>query len=263
MRWDYKKDIKYDKIDVDSIKDNKYLFKNLVIASFIEITSDVYDMNLSKFYEGDEEMVNWLNNTWEEEEIQHGASLKKYINRVWPEFDWDKHYEVFRKNYLPFCKVEFLEPTRAREMIARMVVETGTSTLYKAIANYAKDLNEPVLVDLALKISKDEVYHFEMFEKVFKKYKEEEKLSRTDIIKILYDRLKEINNEDVKIAFDAVNDDNEDYAKFLEKTKGFAKKYYPYKMATKMFMRPLGLNSMLENMIATTISPAFKILGIG
>jgi hypothetical protein len=34
-------------------------------------------------------------------------------------------------------------------------------------------------------------------------------------------------------------------------------------MATKMFMRPLGLNSMVENAIASTISPAFRILGIG
>jgi rubrerythrin len=238
MRWNYKTDIKYDKINTDLIKDNKYLFKNLVIASFIEITSDVYDMNLSKFYEGDEETVNWLNNTWEKEEIQHGDSLKKYINTVWPEFDWDKHYKIFRNNYLPFCKVEYLEDSRAKEMIARMVVETGTSTLYKAIANYAKEINEPVLEDLALKISKDEVYHFEMFEKVFKKYKKEENLSKTDIIKVLYDRLKEINNEDIKIAFYAVNDDNENYEKFLENIKKLAKKHYPYKMATKMYNVP-------------------------
>jgi len=262
MKWNYEIDIKFNEINVESVKDNKYLFKNLVIASFIEITSDVYDMNLSKFYEGDEETVSWLNNTWEPEEIQHGASLKKYINTVWPEFDWNKHYEVFKTNYLPFCKVEYLEPTRAKEMIARMVVETGTSTLYKAIANYAKDLNEPILVDLALKISKDEVYHFEMFEKVFKKYKDEEKLSRADIVKILYDRLKEINNEDVKIAFDALDDKN-GYDKFMEETKVIAKKYYPYKMATKMFMRPLGLHSMVENAIVSTVSPAFRILGIG
>jgi hypothetical protein len=26
MRWNYEKDIKYDEIDKDSIKDNKYLF---------------------------------------------------------------------------------------------------------------------------------------------------------------------------------------------------------------------------------------------
>jgi hypothetical protein len=96
-----------------------------------------------------------------------------------------------------------------------------------------------------------------------KKNKKEENLSKTDIIKVLYDRLKEINNEDIKIAFYAVNDDNENYEKFLENIKKLAKKHYPYKMATKMFMRPLGLNSMIESAIASTISPAFRILGIG
>jgi len=261
MKWDYEKDIPYSDIAVNNIKDNHYLLQTLIVASFIEITSNVYEKNLSIYYKGDTPTVKWLKETWEPEEVQHGKSLRKYIKTVWPDFDWKKHYEIFLKNYLPLCRVDALEPTKAREMIARMVVETGTSTLYKALANYAKELNEPVLEDLCHKISKDEVYHFEMFEKVFKKHKEEEKLSKKDIIKILYDRLKEINNEDVKIAYEALEDD-ESYDDYMKQTSNFAKKYYPYKMATKMFIRPLGLNSNVENVIASTVTPAFKILGI-
>ena len=261
MKWYYEKDIAYGDIDINKVKNNTYLFKTLVIASFIEITSHVYEQNLNKHYENDNETTQWLEQIWEPEETQHGKSLKQYINIVWPWFEWEKHYNIFTENYLPLCKMEALEPTRAGEMISRMVVETGTSSLYKALANYAADLNEPVLEDLASKISKDEVYHFEMFEKVFKKYKDEQKISRNDIMMILYARLREINNEDIKIAFESIQSE-QSYDEYIHQTKLFAKQYYPYKMAAKMFIRPLGLNKAMEKSIAVIVTPAFKILGI-
>lgn len=261
MKWNYEKDINYNDIDIDKMKDNIFLFKLLVIASFIEITSHVYEKNLIEYYKNDGETTQWLQDTWEPEEIQHGKSLKKYINTVWNEFDWEKHYNIFGENFIPLCKVEDLEPTYSGEMIARMVIETGTSTFYKALVNYAKDLNEPVLEDLASKIAKDELYHFEMFVKVFKKYKEEENISKNDITKILYSKLKEINNEDIKIAYEAIKSD-QNYDEYIQQTKQFAKKYYPYKMATKMFIRPLNLHKSMENIITTIVSPAFRILGI-
>lgn len=260
-RWNYERDIAYDKIDKTKIKDNDFLFKLLTIASFIEITSDVYDKNLSEYYKDNKEVVQWLNSVWEVEEIQHGKALKRYINEVWPEFNWQEAYERFRKNYLPLCKLEALEDTKAKEMIARMVVETGTSTAYQAIAAYAKDLGEPILEQLAKNISKDEVYHYEKFEEVYKYYKEKEKLSTTEIIKLLYKRAKEINNEDIRIAYEAL-EANESYEDYMKEVQKFAKKYYPYKMAIKMFVRPLGLSKVTENIVATSIQPIFKILGI-
>ena len=48
----------------------------------------------------------------------------------------------------------------------------------------------------------------------------------------------------------------------MKEVSQMAKKYYPYKMATKMFIRPLGLNRAVESAFATVVSPAFKILGI-
>ena len=261
MKWYYDKDIAYTDIDVDMIKENIYLFKTLVIASFIEITSHIYERNLNKHFKNDNETTQWLQQVWEPEETQHGKSLKRYISTVWPEFDWEKHYKIFTESYLPLCNMGALEPTRAGEMIARMVVETGTSSLYKALANYAIDLNEPVLRDLASRISKDEVCHFEMFEKVFKKYKDEQKLSRNDIMMILYARLREINNEDIKIAFESIQSE-QSYDEYIHQTKLFAKQYYPYKMAAKMFIRPLGLNKGMENTVIAIAAPAFRILGI-
>ncbi len=259
-KWDYKK-IDYESIDAKGLKDNKFLFDIVSTASFIEITSNVYEKNLAEFYKEDEELTKWLRNTWEPEEIQHGKSLRKYIKTIWKDFDWDKAYENFKKEYVPLCKLEYLQESEAREMLARMVVETGTSTFYKALSKYAKDLNDPILEQLSINISKDEIYHFEIFEEAFKKYSKKENISKADIIKILYARLKEANSEDVKIAFNSINPD-EKYEEFNKTVKKFAKKYYPYNMAIKMFIRPLALNRFVENATAASLQPAFKILGI-
>ncbi len=258
--WDYKK-IDYNAIDNEKVSENKVLFQLITIASFIEITSDLYEKNLVEFYKGDTDIVTWLENTWEPEEVQHGKALKKYIQTVWPNFDWEEAYKKFRDEYGALCTIDEFQPTRAKEMLARMVVETGTSTFYKAVNRYATELDEPILAGIATNISKDEIYHYDIFEEGFKKYNEEEKLSRTDITKIIYARLKEANDEDVSIAFKHINS-NASFDEFKKEIKHFAKIYYPYNMSVKMLMRPLRLNKYVENATASTIEKALKVLGI-
>ena len=146
-------------------------------------------------------------------------------------------------------------------MLARMIVETGTSTLYKALGAYAKDRDEPVLVQICHNIHKDEVYHYDNFEEGFKKYNKQEKLGKIDITKIIYSRLREANDEDIAIAFKYIRN-GEDYETFRKLIGTFSKQYYPYNMATKMLMRPLQLNKYLENATASTVQGALRILGI-
>ena len=259
-RWNYE-NINYEEINKENIKNNEFLFTLLAIASFIEITSDVYENNLKYFYEGDKQITNWLEEIWEIEEIQHGKALRKYVESVWSDFDWEEAYKNFRNEYIKYCTIEEFQPSKAREMLARMVVETGTSTFYKAINAYAKDLNEPVLATIAHNIHKDEVYHYEVFNKGFLKYNETENLNRKDIIKVIYARLKEANDEDVATAYKYIKSDN-DFEAFHKNLKQLAKNYYPYKMAVKMLMYPLKLNRYVENVTASTLKGALRVFGI-
>ncbi len=268
MRWHYE-DIDYASINIEAIRDIDFLFYLIASASFIEITSDVYEKNLATFYAGDNDVVSWLENVWEPEELQHGKALRKFVQTVWPEFDWQKAYDRFKELYLPHCTLDEFQPSRAREMLARMVVETGTSTFYKAIENYSKDLDTPILAQIAHNISKDEVYHYDNFEEAFKKYNETEKLSRSDIIKTIYDRLKMVDAEDGRLAYQAIYETrtgkefrDELYEEHKAKVRKFAKKYYPYKMAIKMLLRPLQLNRTVESVSVPVIQGALKVIGI-
>jgi len=259
-KWDYRQ-IDYGAVDAERIRGNDELFNFVAIASFIEITSDIYEKNLVSYYEGDEELTGWLSEVWEPEELQHGQALRHYIATVWPDFDWEAAYRGFREEYGAMCKIDAFQPTRGTEMLARMVVETGTSTFYKALRAFAESLDEPVLAKIAENISKDEVYHFEHFESGFRKYNETEKLSRFDISRIIGTRLREASDEDIKVAFSHIRP-GVPLETLKLSMKKFAKKHYPYTMAVRMLMRPLRLNPLVESATAATLRGALKVLGI-
>jgi len=268
-KWSYENDIAYDKIDISKVQGNDFLFNLLAIASFIEITSDTYAVNLSDYYKDCDEAVTWLNDVWELEEVQHGKALRMYVNQVWPDFNWQKSYDIFLKSYLPLCGVESFQPTQAKEMLARMIVEMGTSTFYRALEEYSKDLKEPILGRLAYFINKDEVNHYGYFDHYFKYYNKHEKNGRSDIVKVIIHRLKEANDEDVKLGFYAVHENvdsnqsqEEAFESFHQSISEYAKKYYPYNMAIKMMLHPLDLNSMVASTVTPVLKQAMRILGV-
>ena len=268
-KWDYEKDINYENINVSKIKDNEFLFFIVSISSFIEITSETYANNLIEYYKDNEEATNWLKNSWEIEEIQHGKALKRYVNTVWPEFDWGKAYNRFLESYLPLCNLEALQPSKGLEMVARMIVETGTSTFYKTLERYSNSLNEPILEKIAHYIHKDEVNHYSYFNKFYKYYNEKEKISRKDILKVIINRLKDMNDEDIELAYQAVYEtlynkkyDPKSYDLFHKEINKMANKYYPYNMAIKMMLNPLRINSIIEASMVPVIRTAMRVIGI-
>ncbi len=269
MKWDYMKDIDYSAIDIIKVRENHFLFYLLTIASFIEITSETYAENLSDYYYDNPEAVKWINDSWQKEEVQHGKALRNYILHVWPEFTWEKAYDRFLELYLPLCNTDSFQSTKGLEMLARMIVETGTSTMYKAFEDYAKSFNEPVLAHLSHCIYKDEVNHYGYFDRYFKYYNESEKLERKEILKVIVQRLKEARSEDIEMGYQSMYEiensgvyNPTSYEIFKKELKKLAKKHYPYSMAIKMMMRPLNLNKVVEMSVVPVVRGAMKILGI-
>ncbi len=119
------------------------------------------------------------------------------MQHAWPDFDWDTAYRSFLDEYATYCKVELLAPTRALEMAARCVVETGTATYYTALA---RSTTEPVLRDLASRIAADEVSHYKHFYRFFRRYREAEGLGRARVLATVSKRTLELKSEDADCA---------------------------------------------------------------
>lgn len=190
-------DLDFSSIDVARVRDDENLFYLVTCGSFIESGSDMYTNNLIELFDGDVEVQDWLRHKWEIEETQHGHALRAYVEYVWPEFEWDRTYKEFLAEYAQYCKVELLEPTRTQELAARCVVETGSSTTYRAIA---RSVDEPVLKKLLNWLADDEVNHYKYFYQHFQRYREQEKMGRARILMTLCRRTLEMKNEDSDCA---------------------------------------------------------------
>lgn len=251
-RWSLA-DIPYDRIDRSVVADDEQLFFLVAAASFIEITSDTYTRNLIEFCAGDDEVVDWLENGWQHEEVQHGAALRRYVETAWPSFDWEASYRSFHDEYMQFCAVDLLAPTRSLEMVARCVVETGTSSFYRMLSDASP---EPVLRRLAGFISVDEVQHYKSFYRFFRLYAEREHPSRVDVMRQLVHRLRVIDAEDASIAFKHVRmtsrpDEplgDDEYVTFRRGLQPIARRHYRYEPAVKMLLKPLRLPGIATRM---------------
>jgi hypothetical protein len=254
-------EIAYGSIDVARVREHRTLFYLVASASFIESGSDLYAGNLAQYYADQPEAAHWLIHHWEREELQHGRALRHYVETVWPEFDWERGYARFFEEYSVTCSIDQFEPTQALEMVARCVVEMGTATFYRAIAQAAAEANEPVLRDLASRISTDEVRHYKHFLRFFNECNAREGVGRARVLKALASRLREIKNEDSMIALRNVlriergQEDvpEADVRALNSRVSTLVRSHLPIDMAAKMLMRPLRLRPVIERSIRTPL----------
>lgn len=246
--------IEFDHIAHDRIVNEDTWFYVLAAASFVESFSDLFTHNLLDHMQGDTEACLWLRERWEPEEMQHGRALRRYVETVWPAFDWQAAFDGFQADYRPYCKPELLEPTRALEMVARCVVETGTSGLYGLLQQISP---EPVLATLVGHIRNDEVGHYKYFYQFYLRYREAEQPSRWQVARVLRERLGEIGQEDaylaVKNAFEIRNPGQkfslENFQRFQHTAGHWARETYPYEMTVKMLLKPLRLPNFINRMM--------------
>ena len=191
-------------------------------------------------------------------------ALKRYVQTAWPDFDWEAAYRLFFAEYSQCCTVEQLAGTRALEMAARCVVETGTATFYRMLSDLSR---EPVLKRLAAEISADEVRHYKHFYRYFQRYRSVEQPSRVSILRALLNRAAEVESEDAFYAFKAVFSvcnpgiefHKSDYVAYRDSAMQLTKSHFPHGMAVKMLLKPLGLNPVVGRAMLPAITSAMRL----
>ncbi|HEX8980150.1 MAG TPA: ferritin-like domain-containing protein [Parasulfuritortus sp.] len=263
LRW-LVDDLPFGQVDRSRVIDDIDLFYFLTGASFIEITSDLYTRSLIEYYQGDQAVTDWLQDEWQLQELQHGVALRRYVEAVWPEFDWARAYADFYRAYAPLCRSDLLGPTRGLELAARCVVETGTATIYTMIRDLT---DEPVLRRLTDLIRTDEVSHYSYFFRHFKRYRADEGLGRVQVVRALWGRVSEIDDEDAWHAFRSVhhvaghdNDTETAYRAYRQRVNERMRAYYPYGMAATMLLKPLALNPQLQRLAVPVLSAGARRL---
>jgi rubrerythrin len=142
---------------------------------------------------------------WGREEAQHGRSLGRWAEMADPNFKLEEAFARFRKGYTPahFAVTEdsSVRGSRRGEMIARCVVESGTSSYYSAIRDAT---DEPVLEEISGRIAADEYRHYKLFYDTLNAQSEPD-LSFWKKLWIAVGRVRESDDDELAYAFYCAN----------------------------------------------------------
>jgi hypothetical protein len=177
-------------------------------AALVEYNGGAYAHHLCRVFAGDPDFSANAER-WGEEEVQHGAALARWAQLADPDFDFDAAVTRFRAGFQPdFDSDRSRRGSLAGEMLARCIVETGTSSYYTALREAA---GEPVLQEICRHIAADELRHYRLFYKTMNAYQARRRLGLWTRLRIALGRVIEADDDELAYAYYAANEADMDY----------------------------------------------------
>ncbi|MGE0652677.1 MAG: ferritin-like domain-containing protein [Alphaproteobacteria bacterium] len=180
------------------------LVKLVKAASMVEHNARDYAAYLCNVFH-DDPAFQKLAQDWAEAEVQHGRTLGRWAALADPDFDFQARFKRYTDGFrVPIDVSTSVRGSLTGELLARCVVETGTSSHYTAIRQAT---SEPVLHDLCGRIAADELRHYKTFYELSKRYLEMEQLGLGSRLRVVVGRIVETQDEELAYAYYAANDE--------------------------------------------------------
>jgi hypothetical protein len=174
-------------------------------------------------------------------------ALGRWAQMADPSWNFDAAFERFRKGYqLPLDAEGSVRGSQAGEMMARCIVETGTSSYYSALKDAT---DEPVLKQICTNIASDEFRHYKLFFDHLGRCLERDKLSKLRRLRIGWGRLAESEDDELAYAYFAANEPDGSVYDRKRAMRAYARRAYPLyrpfhvRRAMAMVLKAVGLES--------------------
>lgn len=173
-------------------------------AAMVEKNAADYALYLGSVFHDDPDFSAAANN-WAVEEEQHGDALGRWASIADPAWDFGAAFARYRDGYRINTAVDAsIRGSRTGELIARCMVETGTSSYYTALG---EQTTEPVLKEVCRLIAADEYRHFKLFYDHMKRYLAREDLSFAKRLRVAAGRIGESEDDELAFAYHCGNED--------------------------------------------------------
>ncbi len=140
---------------------------------------------------------------WAEEEVQHGEALGRWASLADPGWDFEAAFARYREGYrIALDATASIRGSRAGELIARCMVETGTSSYYTALA---ESTDEPLLGRICAQIAADEFRHYKLFYDHLRRYLGRERIGLPRRLRIAAGRIGESEDDELAFAWHCAN----------------------------------------------------------
>jgi rubrerythrin len=249
-------DVAWDRFDPDSV--DPATVPLVKAAAMVERNGREYAVYLSRVFRDDPDFRASADN-WAVEEVQHGDALAKWAELADPGWDFAAAFERYRSGYA--IKVDANASIRGSltgELIARCMVETGTSSFYTALGEATK---EPVLKQVCKLIAADEYRHFKLFYDHMRRYLSREKLGMATRLRIALGRIGESEDDELAYAYYCGNEPESRVfqharciAAYMAPAMGFYR-YHHIERSTGMVLKAVGLPPRGRvSRVATTVA---------
>lgn len=196
-------DIQWSRFDASKVDPG--LLQAVKAASLVEYNAPEYVVYLKRVFKDSGAQTLADIDRWGVEETQHGLALGRWAEMADPSFDFKAAFARFREGYkAPHFftgDATSVRGSRRGEMVARCVVEAGTSSFYSAIREAAE---EPVLKEVAGRIAADEFRHYKLFYETLQTQDEPDLPFWKKLI-IALTRVNESDDDELAYAFYAAN----------------------------------------------------------
>ncbi|HEX5326997.1 MAG TPA: ferritin-like domain-containing protein [Acetobacteraceae bacterium] len=172
-------------------------------AAMVERNGTDYAVYLNRVFHDDPDFRQAAD-YWAEEEVQHGDALGKWASLADSGWDYRAAFARYQAGYrLPLDAEASVRGSRTGELIARCMVETGTSSYYTALADAAA---EPVLAQICRHIAADEFRHFKLFYDHMRRYLGRERIGLPRRLAIAAGRITESEDDELAFAWHCGNE---------------------------------------------------------
>lgn len=229
----------------DPAKVDPELIPLVKAAAMVERNGGDYARYLNGVFRDDPDFRRAADN-WAVEEIQHGDALGHWAMRADPTWDYAAAFERYRAGFQIGVNADAsIRGSRTGELIARCIVETGTSSYYTALGEATA---EPVLREICRLIAADEYRHFKLFYDHMKRYLAREDLSFLQRLRVAASRIGETEDDELAFAFHCANEDpaqGYDHERCLAGYMGRAMGFYRHRhidRGVRMIFKAIGLD---------------------
>lgn len=195
-------DIAWDRFDAARL--DPALVPIVKAAAMVERNGVDYGAYLGRVFHDDPAFRAAADN-WAGEETQHGDALGRWAELADPAWSFEAAFARYKSGYkLPLEGADSsLRGSRTGELIARCIVESGTSSYYSALADATE---EPVLKQVCRQIAADEFRHFKLFYDHMRRYLARERIGFLRRLRIALGRVGESEDDELAYAFYCSNE---------------------------------------------------------
>ncbi len=172
-------------------------------AAMVERNGTDYAIYLNRVFADDPDFRQAAD-YWAEEEVQHGDALGKWAMLADPAWNYEAAFARYKAGFkLPLDAEASIRGSRTGELIARCMVEIGTSSYYSALAEATK---EPVLQQICRHIAADEFRHYKLFYDHMRRYLTRENIGLVRRLRIAAGRIGESEDDELAYAWHCGNE---------------------------------------------------------